>query len=68
MTQHEFYQRIAKQTGDDLETIEALGFELHIPSYKPDRKESKRQRRLRLWRQQRRNRRLAAIASSQLQS
>ena len=68
MTRQEFYQRIAEVTGDDLETIRAIGFELHSPQYKPDDKEIKRQRRLRLWRQQRRDRRLAEIVNKQLQT
>jgi len=68
MTREELYQRIAEITGDDLETISALGFELHIPQYQPNPKEIKRLRRLRLWRQQRRHRRLAEIAEKQLQS
>ena len=55
MPHQKLYQRIAEVTGDEMETIEALGFELHVPQYQPDRRETKRQRRLRLWRQQRRN-------------
>ena len=62
MTTHELYQHLADQTGEDIETIESLGFELETPHYETDRKELKRQRRLRLWRQQRRDRRLAKLA------
>lgn len=49
-------------------TIERLGFELHVPTFEPDRKEAKRQRRLRLWRQSRRDRNLAEIAHKVVQS
>ncbi len=59
MTTRELYQHLADRTGEDIETIESYGFAL----YEPDRKELKRQRRLRLWRQQRRDRRLADIVS-----
>ncbi len=62
MTHKEFYETLAGKTGDDLDTIERLGFELHFPAFEPDHKELKRQRRLRLWRQARRDRRLADLA------
>ena len=68
MTREEFYQQIADATGEELATIESYGFEPHVPQFNSNRKELKRQRRLRLWRQQRRDRRLAAIANKQLQS
>ena len=68
MTQHELYETLAGMTGDDLETIERLGFEIEMPHYEPDRKEVKRQRRLKQWRQQRRDRHLAKIASSLTES
>jgi|GEM_PF-6277393 len=68
MKRQELYQRIAEVTGDDMETINTLGFELHIPQYQPNPKEIKRLRRLRLWRQQRRHRRLAEIIESQERS
>ncbi len=64
MTQQELYQHLAERTGDEFETIESLGFEL----YEPDHKEQKRQRRLRLWRQIRRDRRLAELAGKFVQS
>ncbi len=63
MSHRDFYDNLADKTGDDRETIERLGFELHFPTFEPDRKEIKRQRRLRLWRQARRERRLADLAS-----
>ena len=63
MTKQEFHEQIAATTGDDVETIERLGFELHVPAYEPDRKELKRQRRLKQWRQARRDRHLADIAA-----
>ncbi len=63
MTHRELYENLAAKTGDDRETIERLGFELHFPTFEPDRKELKRQRRLWLWRQARRERRLADLAS-----
>lgn len=53
MTHQEFYQHLADRTGEDVETIESLGFEIET-HFSPDRKELKRQRRLKLWRQQRR--------------
>ncbi len=59
MTNQELNKLLADKTGDELETIESYGFAL----CEPDRKELKRQRRLRLWRQQRRDRRLADIAN-----
>ncbi len=59
MINQELYQNIADRTGEDVETIESYGFAL----CEPDRKELKRQRRLRHWRQARRDRRLADIAS-----
>jgi hypothetical protein len=68
MTRQEFYENIADKTGEDINTIESLGFELAAPAYEPDRKEQKRQRRLKLWRQQRRDRRLGNIASKVVQS
>lgn len=63
MTTQELYQHLADQTGEDYTTIESLGFELETPHYESDRKELKRHRRLKLWRQQRRDRRMADIAS-----
>ncbi len=68
MTHSEFYETLAAKTGDELDTIERLGFELHVPTFEPDRKEAKRQRRLRLWRQQRRERSLAELAHKVVQS
>lgn len=62
MTRQELYEHIADQTGEDFETIESLGFEIETPHYEIDRKELKRQRRLKLWRQQRRERNLAKLA------
>ncbi len=59
MTRRELYKNIAARTGDDFKTIERLGFEPDIP----DPKELKRKRRLKLWRQQRRDQHLAAIAA-----
>jgi hypothetical protein len=64
MTQQELYQQLAEKTGEDIETIEAYGFAL----CEPNRKELKRQRRLRLWRQIRRERHLAKIAEKIVQS
>ena len=63
MTHQEFYENLADKTGDDPETIEKLGFELHVPSFEPDRKELRRERRLKLWRQQRRDRQIAKLAA-----
>ena len=63
MTHQEFYETLAGKTGDDIETIENIGFELHVPTCEPDRKELKRQRRLKNWRQERRDRHLANIAA-----
>jgi hypothetical protein len=68
MTRKEFYETIANKTGEDINTIESLGFELHIPSFVPDRKEMKRERRLKLWRQLRRDKHLATIAGRLVQS
>ena len=31
MTQRELYKCLAAKTGDDIETIENLGFKLHVP-------------------------------------
>ena len=62
MTKQEFHEHIAAKTGDDVETIKRLGFEVYAPSYETDRKELRRERRLKLWRQQRRDRHLANIA------
>ncbi len=61
MPQQELYQHLADRTGEDVEIIESLGFEIET-HFEPDRKEIKRQRRLKLWRQQRRDRHLAKIA------
>jgi len=58
MIHHELYKNIARRTGDESATIEKLGFELYIP----DPKERKRKRRLKLWRQLRRDQHLATIA------
>ena len=63
MTQQEFHERLAAKTGEDIETIERIGFELQMPLFEPDRKELKRQRRLKQWRQERRDRHLAKIAT-----
>jgi len=63
MTRQEFYENIAAKTGDELNTIENHGFELHVPTCDPDRKEQKRLRRLRQWRQERREKHLASIAA-----
>ena len=68
MTHRDFYENLAAKTGDDLDTIERLGFELHSPTFEPDRKELKRQRRLKQWRQARRERHLASIAARAVQS
>ncbi len=68
MSHRELYENLAAKTGDDRETIERLGFELHVPTFEPDRKESKRLRRLRQWRQARRDRRLADLAARTAQS
>ena len=62
MTKQELHKHLAAKTGEDIETIENLGFELHTPSVVIDRKEQKRQRRLRQWRQERRDRFLSSIA------
>ena len=68
MTYRELCNAIAVRTGDDLKTIERLGFELHVSTFEPDRKEQKRLRRLRLWRQERRRRHLANAAAKFVQS
>ncbi len=68
MTTQELYQHLADQTGEDLSTIESLGFEIEMPHYEADRKELKRQRRLRQWRQQRRDRRIAKLAERVVES
>ena len=68
MTKQELHKHLAAKTGEDIETIENLGFELHTPSAAFDRKELKRERRLKLWRQQRRDRHLATIASKLTQT
>jgi len=68
MTKQELHERLAAKTGDDITTIEKLGFELNVPSFEPDRKELKRQRRLRQWRQERRDRQMANIAARVAQS
>ena len=67
MTHHELYKTIATKTGDESETIEKLGFELYIPSSETDRKAIKRERRLKLWRQMRRDKHLAEIAAKLVQ-
>ena len=46
MTKQEFHECLAAKTGDDIDTIERIGFELHAPAFAIDRKELKRQRRL----------------------
>jgi hypothetical protein len=61
MTRNEFYDALVAKIGEDRETIERLGFE-------PDRKEYKRHRRLKFWRQQRREKNLANIAAKIVQS
>ena len=61
MTRHDFYQEIANKTGDEIRTIEAIGFEMH--AFQPNRKELRREKRLRSWRQQRRDKRLGDIAA-----
>ena len=66
MTKQELHERLAAKTGEDLKTIERIGFELN--TFEPDRKEFKRQRRLKFWRQQRRDRNLANIAAKVNQS
>ena len=63
MTHQEFYKNLAAKTGDELTTIKRIGFELHVTSCDFDRKEQKRLRRLKHWRQQRRDRYLANIAA-----
>ena len=63
MTKQELNERLAAKTGDDVETIERLGFEAYAPSFEPDRKELKRRRRLKQWRQERRDRVLGSIAA-----
>ena len=68
MTKQEFYKHIAAKTGDDVETIERIGFEVYAPAYEPDRKELRRERRLRQWRQERRDRVLGNIAARIAQS
>ena len=68
MTHQELYKNIAVRTGDDPDTIEKLGFELYTPALVTDRKALKRERRLKFWRQQRRDRHLATIASKFVQS
>ena len=68
MTRQELHERLAAKTGDDITTIEKLGFELHVQSFAPDRKELKRQRRLRQWRHERRDRQMANIAARFTQS
>ena len=68
MTKQEFHEHIAAKTGDDIETIERLGFEVYAPSYETDRKEQKRLRRLKQWRRDRRERHLADIAARITQS
>ena len=68
MTRQELHERLAAKIGDDITTIEKLGFELKVPSFAPDRKELKRQRRLRQWRQERRDRVLGSIAVRLTQS
>ena len=68
MTKQELHECLAAKTGEDIETIERFGFELHAPSYEADRKELRRERRLKLWRQQRRDRHLANIAARIVQS
>jgi len=62
MTRQELHERLAAKTGDDIATTENLGFELNVSTFTPDRKELKRQRRLRQWRQERRDRVLGNIA------
>ena len=66
MTRQELYETIAAKTGEDLDTIESFGFELHVETF-DDRKELRRLRRLKKWRQERRNRHLANIASKIIQ-
>ena len=68
MTRLELHERLAAKTGEDITTIENLCFELHVQSFEPDRKESKRLRRLKQWRQDRRNRHLANIVARLTQS
>ena len=34
MTQNEFYRQIAEQTGEDMQTIERLGFMPIVPRYR----------------------------------
>ena len=68
MTKQEFYENLAVKTGEELETIERIGFELHVPSCNISRKERKRLRHLRQWRQERRDRHLANIAIKLVQS
>jgi len=63
MTKQEFHEHIAAKTGDDVETIKRLGFEVYAPSYETDRKEQKRLRRLKQWRRERRDKHLADIAA-----
>ena len=68
MTKQELHECLAAKTGDDIETIERIGFELHAPAFALDRKELKRQRRLKQWRQERRDRVLGNIAVKLTQS
>lgn len=62
MTQHEFYQHLAEQTGDEYETIENIGFQLETFLYDIDRQDEKRRRSVRQHKQIRRNRHFANIA------
>ncbi len=64
MPSNKLYHHLSHHLGDDFDTIERLGFELHAPSFIADRKEAKRQRRLKIKREMWRNRNLARIADN----
>ncbi len=64
MPSNKLYHHLSLHLGDDFDTIERLGFELHAPSFITDRKEAKRLRRLKIKRETRHNRNLARIANN----
>lgn len=41
----DLYERIARQTGEDVETIASFGFELYAPAFHEEQKEKVRSRR-----------------------
>ncbi|MGL4944022.1 MAG: hypothetical protein ACRC46_12625 [Thermoguttaceae bacterium] len=49
MTRQQFYEHIAAQTGEDVDTIASFGFELEMPRYADNRRLRRRQRRWRPW-------------------